>query len=77
MYKVRLARFGCKDSPHYSIVVADSRAPRSTFKQKLGYYDPLLAKDNPKRLVVDHNLVKDYISKGAVPTKTVKRLLQI
>ena len=52
--KIRLARGGAKHRPFFSIVVADSRSPRDgRFIEKLGTYDPLLAKDNENRVKID------------------------
>src|SRR3990170_4173567 len=46
---IRLTRGGAKKRPYYRIVVADSRAPRDgRFIEKLGSYNPLLAKDSPE-----------------------------
>ena len=43
--KIRLARGGSKKRPFYSIVATDSRMPRDgRFLEKLGIYNPLLAK---------------------------------
>ena len=51
--KIRLARGGAKKRPHYRIVVADSRMPRDgRYIERLGTYDPLLAKDNQNRLIL-------------------------
>ena len=45
--KIRLARGGSKKRPHYAIVATDSRMPRDgRFLEKLGTYNPLLAKDS-------------------------------
>ena len=45
--KIRLARGGSKKRPFYSIVASDSRMPRDgRFIEKLGTYNPLLAKDS-------------------------------
>ena len=52
--KIRLARGGTKKRPHYAIVATDSRMPRDgRFLEKLGTYDPLLAKDNENRIKMD------------------------
>ena len=45
---IRLARGGSKKRPYYRIVVADSRNARDgRFIEKVGTYNPLLAKDCP------------------------------
>ena len=52
--KIRLARAGTKKRPVYHIVVADSRAPRDgRFIERLGYFNPLLPKENTERLKFD------------------------
>jgi small subunit ribosomal protein S16 len=75
--KIRLARGGSKKRPHYSIVATDSRNPRDgRFLEKLGVYDPMLAKDNEKRVVMDLERVKHWLSKGAQPTDRLARMLE-
>ncbi|MDB5537421.1 MAG: rpsP [Devosia sp.] len=52
--KIRLARGGTKKRPFYHIVVADARSPRDgRFIEKLGTFNPLLAKDNEIRVVLN------------------------
>ena len=64
--KIRLARGGTKKRPHYSIVATDSRMPRDgRFLEKLGTYDPLLAKDDEARLKMNLERVKHWLSLGA------------
>lgn len=75
--KIRLARQGSKKRPHYAIVAADSRMPRDgRFKEKLGVYDPLLAKDNPERIKMDMDRIKYWLGEGAQPTDRVSRWLE-
>ena len=60
----------------YRVVVADSRSPRDgRFIENLGTFDPLKAKDDATRLVLDGDKAKDWIAKGAQPTDRVLRLL--
>ncbi|MFN7163543.1 MAG: 30S ribosomal protein S16 [Hyphomonas sp.] len=74
--KIRLARGGSKKRPFYSIVVADARAPRDgRFIEKIGTYDPRLAKDSAERVKVDGAKAADWIKKGAQPTDRVARFL--
>ena len=50
---IRLTRKGAKKRPFYRIVVADSRKPRDgRFIENLGTYDPLMNKDDPKRITL-------------------------
>jgi small subunit ribosomal protein S16 len=76
MLKIRLARGGAKKRPYYSIVVADSHSPRDgRFIEKVGTYDPLLAKDKPGRVTLKVERIQDWIKKGAQPTDRVARFL--
>ena len=71
---IRLSRGGAKKRPYYRIVVANSRAPRDgAFIEKIGTYNPLLAKDDEKRVVLDTERAKHWLSVGAQPTDRVAR----
>jgi len=74
--KIRLSRGGAKKRPFYRIVVADARMPRDgRFVEKLGTFDPVKAKDDATRLVLDVEKAKAWLAKGAQPTDRVLRLL--
>jgi small subunit ribosomal protein S16 len=74
--KIRLSRGGAKKRPFYRIVVADARMPRDgRFVERIGTFDPVKPKDDAKRLVLDVEKAKDWLSKGAQPTDRVLRLL--
>lgn len=76
MLKIRLARGGAKKRPYYSIVVADSHSPRDgKFIEKVGTYNPLLAKDREDRVTLKVERIQDWMSKGAQPTDRVARFL--
>ena len=73
---IRLSRGGSKKRPYYRIVVADARSPRDgNFIEKIGTYNPLLAKDDDKRVVLDGERAKHWLSVGAQPTDRVARFL--
>ena len=75
--KIRLARGGSKKRPFYSIVATDSRMPRDgRFIEKLGTYNPLLAKDDEKRVVINLERVNHWLSVGAQPTDRIARFLE-
>ena len=75
--KIRLARGGSKKRPHYSIVATDSRMPRDgRFLEKLGTYNPLLAKDSEDRVKMNAERVQYWLSQGAQPTDRVARFLE-
>ncbi len=74
--RIRLARAGTKKRPFYHVVIADSRSPRDgRFIERIGYFNPLLAKDNTERLKLDLDKVKAWMAKGALPTDRVMRFL--
>lgn len=74
--KIRLARGGSKKRPFYSIVIADIRAPRDgRFIEKIGTFNPLLAKDDENRIVLDADRAKHWLDHGAQPTDRVLRFL--
>jgi len=73
---IRLSRGGSKKRPYYKIVVTDSRAPRDgKFIERIGSYNPLLAKDDEKRVVLDTERAKHWVGVGAQPTDRVARFL--
>ena len=74
--RIRLARGGAKKRPFYRIVVADSRSPRDgRFIEKIGTYNPMVAKDHPERIKLDEERAKHWISVGATPSDRVARFL--
>ncbi len=75
---IRLSRGGSKKRPYYRIVVADARAPRDgQFIEKIGTYNPLLAKDDEKRVTLNAERAKHWLSVGAQPTDRVARFLDV
>ena len=74
--KIRLARGGAKKRPYYRIVIADARSPRDgRFIERVGTFDPLLGKDDPKRVTLANERIEHWLSKGAQPTDRVLRFL--
>jgi small subunit ribosomal protein S16 len=74
---IRMARGGTKKRPFYRIVVTDSRNPRDgNFIEKLGTYNPLLAKDNPERVKYNAERMKHWVGVGAQISETVARFLR-
>ncbi len=73
---IRLSRGGSKKRPYYRIVVADARSPRDgRFIEKIGNYNPLLAKDSDQRVQIDADRAKHWLGVGAQPTDRVARFL--
>ena len=71
--RIRLARRGRKRRPFYSIVVADSRAPRDgKFLEKIGYYNPMT---DPSIINIDAESALKWLHIGSQPSETVRSLL--
>jgi small subunit ribosomal protein S16 len=74
--RIRLARGGAKKRPFYRIVVADSRMPRDgRFIERIGTYNPMVAKDHPERLTLDVERAKHWLGVGALPSDRVAKFL--
>ena len=73
---MRLSRGGAKKRPFYRIVVADSRFPRDgRYIERLGTYNPLLPKDNEKRVTLVVDRIKYWLGEGAQPSDRVRGFL--
>ena len=74
--KIRMSRAGAKKRPFYHIVVADSRSPRDgRFIERLGSYNPMLARDAKDRVVLKLERIKHWVGLGAVPSERVAHFL--
>ncbi len=74
MVKIRLTRLGSHKKPFYRMIVTDSKTRRNgPFIEILGTYDPL---QEPSDIKIDAERAKFWLSKGAQPTDTAKRLMQ-
>jgi small subunit ribosomal protein S16 len=72
--RIRLARVGSKKNPIYRVVVADARSPRDgRFIEIVGRYNP---QTDPSTIELDEEKVRDWMSKGAQPSDSVRRLLK-
>ena len=73
--KIRLARHGSKKNPIYRVVVADSRVPRDGRTiEEIGRYNP---QTQPSLVEIDAERAREWLSRGAQPTATVRKLLTI
>ena len=74
---IRLARYGAKKRPYYHIVVTDSRNARNSgnILEVVGKYDPMLARDNEKRVVLKIDEIKSWLAKGAKASDRVYKFL--
>jgi len=74
--KIRLSRGGSKKRPFYRIVVAEASAPRDgRYVERLGHYNPMVAKDDESRLIVNGERVSYWLGQGAKATERVQKLL--
>jgi len=72
--KIKLKRLGKIRSPHYRIVVADSRTRRDGRAiEEIGLYHPV---QNPSRIEVDAERVAYWLGVGAQPTEPVLAILK-
>ena len=73
---LRLSRGGAKKRPYYRIVAADSRKPRDgRYLEQIGVYNPLLAKDDEKRVQLNEDRIRYWLGVGAQPSDRVLRFL--
>ena len=71
--RIRLQRHGRKSYAFYSIVIADSRAPRDgKFIEKIGTYNP---NTNPATVDLNFDAALAWVLKGAQPSDTVRNIL--
>jgi len=74
--RIRLSRAGAKKTPHYRVIVADSRSPRDgRFLERVGTYHPLLPRDHPDRVKLKVERIKYWLEKGAKPSGKVSKFL--
>jgi len=73
---IRLSRGGRKHLPVYRIVVADKRMPRDgRYIERLGTYNPMMANDDEKRVVLNQERIEHWMKEGAKPSDRVARLM--
>src|SRR5947207_14890150 len=73
MLVIRLRRTGSKKRPFFRVIVTDSRAARdSSFVEVLGSYNP---RTKPETLKLDRERLAHWIKTGAVPSDTVRTLV--
>jgi len=72
--RIRLTRVGATKQPTYRLVVADSRSARDGRAiDTIGHYNP---RTDPITVQIDEAKARDWLSKGAQPSDTVKRLFK-
>ena len=73
--RLRLMRMGKKKQPVYRVVAIDQRAPRDgRYIEQIGRYD---ARQDPSIVEIDNARAAEWLAKGAQPSETVEKLLNI
>ena len=73
--KIRLVRLGKIRTPHYRIVVADSRKARNGLNiEEIGRYSPA---SEPSLIEVKSDRAQHWLKNGALPTPAVEALLKV
>jgi small subunit ribosomal protein S16 len=73
--RLRLTRVGGKKDPLWRVVVADQRSPRDgRVIETIGHYN---AQTDPSTIVLNEDRARTWLARGAQPSDTVRKLLQI
>lgn len=73
--RMRLTRVGSTKNPIYRIVVVDQRTRRDGRAiETVGHYNP---RTEPSSIDIDADKAREWLAKGAQPSRMVKRLLAI
>ena len=76
MVRIRLKRMGRRHRPSYRLTAVDGRLARDgRVIEELGFYDPV-TKDEKKQLVLNLERIDYWLSNGAQPSDTVRRLIE-
>lgn len=71
---IRLSKIGKKNAPAFKIVAATKRDKLTgKYLDVLGHYNP---SHDPEILKIDKEKYKEWVSKGARPSKAVKELVE-
>lgn len=74
MLKIKLSRTGKKGFATYKIIVAEARSKRDgRYLELLGHYNP---NTQPLTLKINKKRLDYWLSQGAQPTDTVRRLIK-
>lgn len=75
MVAIRLSRTGKKKKPSYRVVVIDKRRARDSRNIEIvGHYNP---RPDPIEVVLKRDRIDYWMSVGAQPSDTVKRLVKV
>ncbi len=74
MLKIKLSRSGKKGFATYKIIVNEAKSKRDgRYVELLGFYNP---NTNPKTIKLNKKRLQFWLSQGAQPTDTVRRLIK-
>ena len=74
--RLKLKRYGRRHQPHYRLTAVDRRRTRDTkVIEELGLYDPL-NQNAELQVALKRERIEYWLSVGAQPTETVRRLLE-
>jgi small subunit ribosomal protein S16 len=75
MVKIRLMRVGKVKQPSFRVVVSDQRSARDgRIIESIGRYQP---RQDPSEVVIDSDRAVYWLTRGAQPSNTVRKLLEI
>ncbi|KAL7675096.1 hypothetical protein ACOME3_001366 [Neoechinorhynchus agilis] len=75
-WRIRTVNIGCTDRPFYLLVVQRQAEDfDDPYSEQLGAYDPLRNKYGERLMALNVDRFRFWITEGAEPTKTVRRLL--
>ncbi len=74
--RLKLKRFGRRHQPHYRLTAVDRRrSGNSRVLEELGSYSPI-KKQEEQQVVLKRERIEYWLSVGAQPTETVRRILE-
>ena len=74
--RIKLKRFGRRHQPHYRLTAVDRRrSGNSRVLEELGLYSPINRKED-QQVVLKRERIEYWLSVGAQPTETVRRILE-
>jgi small subunit ribosomal protein S16 len=72
--RLRLTRVGGRKDPIWRVVAADQRSPRDgRVIETIGRYNP---QTDPSTIAIDGDRAREWLRRGAQPTKQVRKLLR-
>ena len=75
MLKLKLTRTGKRGYASYKFIVAEAKSKRDgRYLEAIGTYNPNF---NPPHISINRQRLDYWLSKGAKPTETVRRLIKI